>query len=322
MTLTALLIANILYLAVSLAAVAACTAGAVRKTAAARRHRALENLYLKRINRLLFGNGQDEVTFPYLDRPGAKLLLAELLASLEQFISDYDEQRIRMLVAREQLDRFLLRRAHRTGGTGRARCQRLLAKLPVSGHVVAKACRLQPFGNPYATLYTLILRIVADPDRTVETVGNCRADLSLFEITEISDYLQHNYYPTDYQAMLGSGRNDRLLGMSIVRDYQIREADELLYRNLAFPDPEVRDVAFRVLASLKSPLDTEPVVRAVAALPEAERKRLYRYFVSEGYSMQALSAFEQFERDGVLKSYISSLLDSRKRRLDRTVKVS
>ena len=116
----------------------------------------------------------------------------------------------------------------------------------------------------------------------------------------------------DCAARYAASRNLRIVGLNIVRQFGIEEAERLLLRIVSGDeDPELVREALYTLCALRRPLTRRAVSGRLSAMPPAERKALLRYVVAEGYSPGPLRRLLD-ERE---RPYYESLVQTYKRSL-------
>ncbi|MFR7603136.1 MAG: hypothetical protein ACLUYV_04965 [Alistipes shahii] len=130
---------------------------------------------------------------------------------------------------------------------------------------------------------------------------------------EIMAVLRRGMLPIAYEPLIGSpSRNLRIVGLNIVRQFGIEEAERLLLRIVSGDeDPELVREALYTLCALRRPLTRRAVSGRLSAMPPAERKALLRYVVAEGYSPGPLRRLLD-ERE---RPYYESLVQTYKRSL-------
>ena len=267
-----------------------------------------------RILMLYLLSGEGSVPrFPMIRRAGARRLLAETVAGLTGVTYGLDTEPLRRIVSEYGLDRWLLDRARRTSGSRRARCLLLLARLPLDSIVAARAVRYARSRNRRVRFQALMVQLSADPSTALRLMAEYPAPFSACEVGEIPILLRRGRLPIAYEPLVESPcRNLRVVGLSIVRQFGIEEAERQLLRIVAGDEvPEVGREALYTLCTLRRPLTRRRVSRRLAVMSPAERKALMRYMAAEGYSPGLLRRlFDARER-----TYCESLVQSYKRSL-------
>ena len=273
----------------------------------------LRSKYL-RILMLYLLSGEGPVPrFPMIRRAGARRLLAETVAGLTGVTCGLDVAPLRRVVAEYGLDRWLLGRIRRTSGCRRARSLMLLARLPLDGAVAARTARYARSRNRRVRFQALMVQLSADPSMALRLMAEYPAPFSACEVGEILILLRRGMLPIAYGPLVESPcRNLRVVGLSIVRQFGIEEAERQLLRIVAGDEvPEVGREALYTLCTLRRPLTRRRVSRRLAVMSPAERKALMRYMAAEGYSPGLLRRlFDARER-----TYCESLVQSYKRSL-------
>lgn len=267
-----------------------------------------------RILMLYLLSGEGSVPrFPMIRRAGARRLLAETVAGLTGVTYGLDTEPLRRIVSEYGLDRWLLDRARRTSGSRRARCLLLLARLPLDEAVAARAVRYARSRNRRVRFQALMVQLSADPSTALRLMAEYPEPFSACEVGEIMAVLRRGMLPIAYEPLIGSpSRNLRIVGLNIVRQFGIEEAERLLLRIVSGDeDPELVREALYTLCALRRPLTRRAVSGRLSAMPPAERKALLRYVVAEGYSPGPLRRLLD-ERE---RPYYESLVQTYKRSL-------
>lgn len=284
-------------------------AGSLRAGRRRSRDAVLRNRYLHIFMLALVAGDRKTPRFPMIRRSGARLLLAEALAGVVSATYGLDPEPLRRIVLANGLDRWLLRRIGRSQGYRRARYLLLLAALPVSDEVAAKSARYIHSRNRYVRFCTLMTRLAADPSTALRLMSAYADPFTAGEVAEIMTLLRRGMLPIAYEPLVESpNRNLRMVGLGIVRQFGIEEAEPHLLR-IAEQDEvaEVGREALYTLCSLRRPLTRREVIGRIRAMEPAERKTLLRHMAQEGYSPAALrKLFDEEERpyyESLVKSY-------------------
>ena len=160
---------------------------------------------------------------------------------------------------------------------------------------------------------SLMVRLAADPSTALRLMAEYPEPFSACEVGEIMAVLRRGMLPIAYEPLIGSpSRNLRIVGLNIVRQFGIEEAERLLLRIVSGDeDPELVREALYTLCALRRPLTRRAVSGRLSAMPPAERKALLRYVVAEGYSPGPLRRLLD-ERE---RPYYESLVQTYKRSL-------
>ena len=167
--------------------------------------------------------------------------------------------------------------------------------------------------NRYVRFYALMTQLAAEPATSLRRMAEYDYPFSACEVGEIMAVLRRGMLPIAYEPLIGSpSRNLRIVGLNIVRQFGIEEAERLLLRIVSGDeDPELVREALYTLCALRRPLTRRAVSGRLSAMPPAERKALLRYVVAEGYSPGPLRRLLD-ERE---RPYYESLVQTYKRSL-------
>ncbi|MCM1301469.1 MAG: hypothetical protein NC226_07095 [Bacteroides cellulosilyticus] len=246
----------------------------------------LRRRYLRIVMTALFAGERLVPRFPMLRRRGARLLLAETLAGIVTMTYGLDVALLRRIVRRYRIDEWLLRRARYAQGYRRARCLALLAALPVGREVARRAARFGRSRNRYVRFYALLIRMTAEPAAALRCISGFPQPFSETEVAEITALLRRGLLPLAYEPLVASSSSNlRRVGLSIVRQFGIEQAEPFLWRMLA--EEEGAD-ALHALCALRRPLVRPEVVGFVSRLNPGERRTLMRYMARMGYSPRLL----------------------------------
>ena len=129
-----------------------------------------------------------------------------------------------------------------------------------------------------------MVQLSADPSTALRLMAEYPEPFSACEVGEIMAVLRRGMLPIAYEPLIGSpSRNLRIVGLNIVRQFGIEEAERQLLRIVAGDEvPEVGREALYTLCTLRRPLTRRRVSRRLAVMSPAERKALMRYMAAEG----------------------------------------
>ena len=148
----------------------------------------------------------------------------------------------------------------------------LLARLPLDGAVAARAARYARSCNRRVRFQALMVQLSADPSMALRLMAEYPAPFSACEVGEILILLRRGMLPIAYGPLVESPcRNLRVVGLSIVRQFGIEEAERHLLRIMDGDEaPELGREALR-LAAHKLPIRTKFIKKEeAAAAPETE----------------------------------------------------
>lgn len=275
------------------------------------RDRVLRGKYLHIVMLALIYDGDGAPHFPMIRRAGARMLLAETLARLSSVTYGLDTSPVRRIVAGYGLDTWLLRRIRFTRGYRRAHCLALLARLPLDDSAGVRAARYSRSRNRYVRFYALMAQLAAEPAMSLRLIKRYEYPFSACEQGEILAMLRRGMLPIAYEPLLVSpNRNLRMVGLGIVRQFGIEEAEQLLLRMAAADEvPELGREALYTLCSMRRPLTRPQVAMRLAVMSTPERRALQRYMAQEEYAPEDMCwLFDECDR-----LYYESLVHSYKR---------
>lgn len=281
------------------AAVVAVAAGVLlgmllRETLRRRRRLWRNEVLLRRYLRIaMFALYADDGTvprFPMLRRAGARLLLAETLAGIVSMTYGLDPAVLHRIVKAYGLDDWLLRRARRARGCRRARCLALLAALPVDGSAAARTARYGKSRCRSVRFQALLVGLAADPTSALRRMAEFAEPFTDAEVAQIMALLRRGVLPVAYEPLVASScGNLRRVGLSIVRQFGIGEAETQLLRMVADePASALSAEAVYTLCALRRPLIRREVRGCVGRMAASERRALIRYMARENYSPRFL----------------------------------
>ena len=299
MTETLFMIYSAAAAAVTLWLLGGMAVGRLRRRRRRGRDAVLQRKYLHIVMLALFSGGEEAPRFPLLRRAGARRLLIETVGRLVAATYGLDPAPLRRIVVQYGLDGWLLRRIRFAQGYRRARYLMLLSRLPAGDDIGAEAARYMRSRNRYVRFYALMTQY--------------DYPFSACEVSEIMAMLRRGLLPIAYEPLVGSpNRNLRMVGLGIVRQFGIEEAERLLLAMVARErEPELGREALYTLCSMRCSLRRREVAGRIASMSRAERKALMRYMAREGYAPAVLRRlFGDRERP-----YYESLIHSYKRSL-------
>lgn len=253
-----------------------------------------------------------EVRLPLRRAVGRRRLLCELLSGLTAATYGLDAGPVRRLVAAYGLERWLLRRIRLSRGCRRARYLKWLADLPVDGPTREAAKRF--LGDPCREVRfcALLVRIVGTPEEALRSIAAFGAPLTEGEVAEVLHLLRRGLLPIACRPLLEApDANLRRLGLAIVEQFGVEEAEAVLLRMVASDEAPLAEAALRVLVSLHRPLRRREVIARVRRMPAAERRALLRLLAREEYAPRSVRALF----DAAELPYYDTLVGSYKRQL-------
>lgn len=250
----------------------------------------LQRRYLHIVMAALSAGDRSAPRFPMLRRAGSRLVLAETLAGIVAMTYGFDDGLLRQVVARYGLDRWLLRRVRFAQGYRRARYLALLALLPVGEWVPRRVVRYSRSRNRYVRFYALMTRMAAEPAAALRRMADYGVPFSDTEVAEILTFLRRGMLPIAYEPLVASPSfNLRRVGLSIVRQFGIEEAEPFLLRMVGGEGASALGAeALRTLCVLRRPLARPQVRSFVGRMNPCQRRALMRCMVRNSYSPGAL----------------------------------
>ncbi len=253
----------------------------------------------------------DDERLPLRNVVGGKLLLAELIAGVVAAVGCIDPLPLHRLVQQYALDEWLLMRATRLRGYRRARYLRLLAEIP---HREWVADRVKPFledNRREVRFCAMLVLLTTYPERLVSLVGAFDMPIRGVEVAEILHLLRRGMVPIAYRPLLmAPNHNLRRVGLSLVAQFGIEEAEDLLLQLIA-TDERLSEQALGVLITLHRPLCRCEVIAHIACMTPIQRRTLLRMMAGEGYGVRTV---RRLCRDAD-SSYYETLIGSYKRSL-------
>ncbi len=155
-------------------------------------------------------------------------------------------------------------------------------------------------------------RLAFDPTMALRLVGEFARPFTVYEVSEVMATLRRGVLPVAYEPLLDSSdRNLRIVGLNIVRQFGIEEAERQLLGIVRNGPQELAREAVYTLCALHRPLARREVADFVRGMNAADRKALLRSMAREGYSARAVGALSPEPE----RAYYRSLVDSYKCRI-------
>lgn len=247
------------------------------------RRRRLSLIYLRTL--LLRCGGRGRARFPFVDRPGADMALAETIAGLRRMTYGCDAAVLRSVMRSYDLEEKLFRRLRRPGAN-RPRLLALLSALPLGTRM---AERLEPYSRSRSRevrFYALLARLAADPARAMELLRDFPDPLSRFECSELLASMRRGALPVPCDSLLQAPEeNLRRMGLCIARHFGIDSVRGLVLGLIS--DERVGCEALETLCDLHLALpDREE--RKPGPLSAEEKRSLLRRAAYEGYALRAV----------------------------------
>lgn len=163
------------------------------------------------------------------------------------------------------------------------------------------------------TFYLLMARIALHPERSICYIAKFLPLMTMYEVTMITQLMRRMGAPMAYTPMLASqSRNIQLVGISLVEQLLIVDAESHLQRLAESEDEEVAFASLHALCAIRGDISTSQVCRALKRFAPHLRASLLRHAVLSCYSLQSCaSVFNGDERNRFLQmsnSYKCSML--------------
>lgn len=297
----------------------ACLAvsGVLVYTAMRRRRAAREELLLRRsvgeVVRFVVGE-EEPKSLPAERCVERSRSLVRLISRLYGALYGINPAPLMRLVQRYGLDRRLLRRAHRLRGVMRAVWLKRLSDLPPSQDALLACGDFDEDRSREVRFAVLLIRLCAEPQTALFRIAHFDSPLRTCEVGEILHHLRRGLLPIAYHPLLESENgNLRRLGLAIVRQFSIEEADARLWCMVAEEgDRELAAASLYTLLTLHRPLRRRPLLGYLARLNEEERRAVMRRLAREGYGAAQVQRLLGRERAGgygrLVESYKASLV--------------
>ena len=291
MTETLFMIYSAAAAAVTLWLLGGMAVGRLRRRRRRGRDAVLQRKYLHIVMLALFSGGEEVPRFPLLRRAGARRLLIETVGRLVAATYGLDPAPLRRIVVQYGLDGWLLRRIRFAQGYRRARYLMLLSRLPAGDGVGVEAARYIRSRNRYVRFYALMTQLAAEPATSLRRMAEYDYPFSACEVSEIMAMLRRGLLPIAYEPLVGSpNRNLRMVGLGIVRQFGIEEAERLLLAMVARERvPELGREALYTLCSMRCSLRRREVAGRIASMMD-------RMGLKEGEVIQAGMMTRAIER--------------------------
>ncbi|MBP3482116.1 MAG: hypothetical protein J6K28_01845 [Alistipes sp.] len=308
----------IVYSAVCFAVAAALLVVALHRACkariAARSERLLAQRYVRMITALLISDeGAPMSRFAFCGRRGAKSVLARALASVSRSTCGDGCGVVRRIMAANGVEGWLLGRARRSRGYGRARYLSMLASLPVSVSTANFVGRYAGSRNRHIRFWAMMVRVVADPAAALYVLSTYPHRFTAYETAAITAVLRRGLLPLAcYPLLTSPSHNLKALGLNIVRMFGMADAERFLMDIISddADRDDVREAIFAV-AAMHLPVTRGEIVARVRGMSLSERRSLCRRLACEGYSASVIMRLAA-NRD---RHYMETLVASYKRSL-------
>ncbi len=271
------------------------------------REEVLRNQYLRILMQALVEEEERVPLFPMAHRRSARRLLAETVAGTAAVICGTGSGVLRQVSEHYELPQWLLKQARRAKGYRRARSLALLSRLPLGAEVAGMVDRYRMSTNRRVRFYALSVQLVADPTAMLRRIADYPNLFSAAELAEILVLLRRGMLPIAYEPLLVSPiPNLRMVGLGIVRQFGIEEAETQLLQLVAEDFGLSGHEALRTLCSLRRPLMRSQVLKCLDRMDVAERRSFLRNMALEGYATGAMCKLFKPEEYNYYESLVKS----------------
>ena len=212
-----------------------------------------------------------------------------------------------------EIDYYLLRQLHRARGDRRVQLLRSIARL---AEVLPMFDELDLCCNTESRecrFYAMKTLIASHPERSVRHIAQFPSLMTTYEISTITQVMRRVGTTMAYTPMLVSqSRNIQLIGIHLVEQLLIADAEAHLQRLVESDDREIAYVALHALCAIRGDISTPQVYRAMRTFAPHHRASVLRHAVCSCYSLQSCAnIFNCDERNRFLQltnSYKCSML--------------
>ncbi len=273
------------------------------------RDEVLRNLYLRILMQALVEADEKVPNFPMFHRSSGRRLLVETVAETATVLCGSGCELLQRVSEYYGLPQWLLKQARRSMGYRRARVLALLSRLPLCAEVAGAVERYRMSRNRCVRFYTLSVQLSADPTAMLRRIADYPNSFSSVELAEILALLRRGMLPIAYEPLLGSSvLNLRMVGLGIVRQFGIEEAESRLLQLVADDAGRSGQEALRIMCALHRPLMRAEILKRLGRMDGVERRRFLRNMALEGYATGAMCKLFNHEEC----SYYESLVKSHK----------
>lgn len=251
--------------------------------------------------------------------PRRRRQMAEALFSITRHLSLMSVDERERLGRRCSLTYHLINDAQRGSALAQAEALQFLSVIPLDNKSLQQLLRLSPT-EPMGQLYRMLILICHAPERVAEMIGSDGRPLPTYFVPRLVARLEECRVALPIRSLLATGALlPSLVALRVVARYELGDYRDAIFEALQSPHGEVRIAAIKTLAALGATVD-ERVVKATNAMTIAERRRILRIFLREGYSALALRPLSNAEASvgSPLAEYAARRTLSRKRTLAKT----
>ncbi len=234
----------------------------------------------------------------------SKEIASEVIARLTMMIYNIDESPLLQLDRSLHLSGYLLSSAKETRGYRRARYLALLANSPAESISIADVEPFKMDRNRMVRFLVLATKINIDRDNFAHHIASYDEHMTPFELAYIIDRIRQGELKVAYHPLLSShSHNLNLLGLSIVRLFEIGSAEDLLLEFITKKQSiELRTEALYTLASMRLDISGPEVRLLLRDLNRATRAHFMRYCAREGYCESVINSVATEQERGLFHS--------------------
>lgn len=271
------------------------------------RDEVLRDLYLRILIQALVEADEKIPNFPMFHRSGGRRLLAETVAETATVLCGSGCELLQRVSEYYGLPQWLLKQARRSMGYRRARVLALLSRLPLGAEVAGAVDQYRTSSNRCVRFYTLSVQLSADPTAMLRRIADYPNSFSSVELAEILALLRRGMLPIAYEPLLASSvLNLRMVGLGIVRQFGIEEAESRLLQLIADDEGHSGQEALRIMCALHRPLMRTEILKRMGRMDGIERRRFLRNMALEGYATGAMCKLFNSEECNYYESLVKS----------------
>ena len=243
--------------------------------------------------------GRSYRSFPMIDRPEAKLLLADRIFVLSQFLYGDEREHLSDIFRANGLDEEVLRPLWRIGRSAREYRLRMFTEVHVSDLPLEHMNRYCESHHPSQRIFALLARLNNAPADTLDILYKYPHQLSELDIIHICSFLRRHFADIDSLNFLMFSPNVSvvMLAVKMVRFFEAGTSVASLFPLLEHKDMRVRCETILTIMSMGSAKAIHQAFMFIHTLPAGLRKSLYRRLLQSSHL--SLEAMERIaDRDG------------------------
>lgn len=221
--------------------------------------------------------------------------------------------RLTLIVEVCEIDYYLLRQLRHARGARRIRLMMQLSRLAVVLPMFDESELDGEVEEREYRFYAMMTLVASHPERSIRHIAKFTPLMTMCEVAMITRLMRRVGAPMAYTPMLVSqSRNIQLIGIYLVEQLLIVDAEAHLQRLAESDEEEVAYAALHALCAIRGDISTPQVYRALKAFAPHHRASLLRHAVSSCYSLQSCAnVFNCDERNRFMQmsnSYKCSML--------------